>query len=213
MAAGLDGGTEAHGWPLIQLERLDLSANDLRGGVNALASYIMRNSNLRELNLFNNGVDDREWVDLMAALGRASQLTSLNLGFNNMGVHGAAGLSEAIIRDGGLCALGELCLGSNDLGDCGACALAQALGYLTRLVRLDLDENNISAKGMFYLASHLVTLTKLSQLHLQGNPLNEEGTSHLLFLMPCNKATCYVDHFYQSLHPFLDRIVVGKYPD
>lgn len=213
MAAGLEGGAEAHRRPLIQLERLDLSANDLRGGVSALASYIMRNSNLRELNLYNNSVDDGSWVDLMAVLGRASQLTSLNLGFNNMGVHGAAGLSEAIIRDGGLGNLSELYLGSNDLGDCGACAIAEGLGYLTRLVRLKLDDNNISAKGMYYLASHLIALTKLSALHLERNPLNEEGTCHLLFLMPCNKATCYVDHFSSSLHHFADRIVVGQCPD
>jgi Leucine-rich repeat (LRR) protein len=172
-----------------------------------LTAPIMRLPNLQELNLYNNSIDDEDVVGLMVALRSASQLTELNLGFNNISHQGAQELSNSILQ-GGLGSLITLSLGSNDLHDAGAKALAPALGLLASLERLMLDHNGIGHEGMQALAPQLANLRGLSELHLQKNPLGDVGAEHVARVLRATTALCYIDFFSEHLHVFGGRVVL-----
>jgi len=108
------------------------------------------------------------------------ELTGLGLG--DVGVRGiAAGLRKAPNS-----ALGELCLGSNGVGDAGAAAIAECLASPdSALRRLSLCNNHIGDVGAAALAAALAKNTMLEELDLWGNPISPEGRRLILASAKC----------------------------
>jgi small GTP-binding protein len=104
---------------------------------------------------------------LAERLGELTQLTSLDLGGNQIGAEGAASLAA-------LTQLTSLGLGYNKIGDAGAASLTA----LTQLTWLDLEYNQIGAEG----AGSLAALTQLTGLHLRTNQIGDAGASSLAAL-------------------------------
>ncbi|MEB3362491.1 MAG: COR domain-containing protein [Synechococcaceae cyanobacterium] len=105
--------------------------------------------------------------DLAQRLVGLSQLTSLNLGGNEIGAAGAATLAD-------LTELTSLDLGGNLIGDAGAASLTA----LTQLTSLDLRDNGIGDAG----AASLASLTRLTSLDLGGNQVGDSGAACLAAL-------------------------------
>jgi len=82
--------------------------------------------------------------------------------------------------------LGELCLGSNNIGDEGATFIATILSAPgSALRRLSLPDNNIGDVGAWALAAALATNTTLEELDLWGNPIGELGKQTILSTARC----------------------------
>jgi small GTP-binding protein len=131
--------------------------------VKALAERLAELTQLTTLNLGGNQIGDAG----AAALAALTQLTTLNLWGNQIGAEGAAALAA-------LTQLTTLNLGGNQIGDAGATALAA----LTQLTSLDLRGNEIGAEG----AAALAALTQLTTLNLWGNQIGDEGAASLAAL-------------------------------
>jgi hypothetical protein len=99
---------------------------------------------------------------------------------------GRRGWGPVVSLVGGPHPLGRLYLGSNDLGDTGAQALAQALAGNTTLQLLELAENGLTNVGAAALAPlldpHAASgcAAALSGLHLRGNMIGDVGAHGLL---------------------------------
>ena len=104
---------------------------------------------------------------LAGRLAELTQLTSLNMGYNEIGDEGAAALAP-------LTQLTSLDLVGNDIGAKGAVALA----VLSQLTSLDLGHNKIGAEG----AAALAALTQLTTLNLGYNEIGDKGASSLAAL-------------------------------
>jgi small GTP-binding protein len=121
------------------------------------------------------GLRDKPWVyqlnepvkALAERLAELTQLTSLDLGGNQIGDKGAAALAA-------LTQLTTLDLWNNQIGAEGASSLAA----LTQLTSLDLWNNQIGAEG----AAALAALTQLTTLDLRNNQIGDEGASSLAAL-------------------------------
>lgn len=81
--------------------------------------------------------------------------------------------------------IGELCLGSNEIGDAGAKAIAAVLGAGSGIRRLSLRDNNIGDIGAHAIATALATNSALEELDLWGNCLTDIGKTALLSAARC----------------------------
>jgi hypothetical protein len=97
----------------------------------------------------------------------------------NLGDKGACAVALALTESTNS-ALGELCLGSNNIGDTGAQALAAVLGGRGAVLRrLSLRDNKIGDVGAVALVDVLRTNTMLEELDLWGNCLSDESKHKL----------------------------------
>jgi internalin A len=131
--------------------------------VKALAERLAELTQLTSLDLGSNQIG----AEGAASLAVLIQLTSLDLGGNQIGAEGAAPLA-ALIQ------LTSLDLGGNQIGDEGAAALA----VLIQLTSLDLGGNQIGDEG----AASLAALIQLTSLDLGGNQIGDEGAAALAAL-------------------------------
>lgn len=109
-----------------------------------------------------------------------SRLRVLRLRDNDVGAAGAAALGEATCTPN--CALQELDLGANSLGDEGALALAKTLPLGSSLERLWLDMNDIQPSGGVALAAAVGGgggATRLAFLSAVDNVLGDVGVRAL----------------------------------
>jgi len=81
--------------------------------------------------------------------------------------------------------IGELCLGSNRIGDVGAMAIAAVLGAGSTIRRLSLRDNSIGDIGAQAIAAALAANTALEELDLWGNELSGMGKRALLSTARC----------------------------
>jgi len=129
-------------------------------------------TNLTSLVLSRNSMG----VEGAEALSKLTRLTSLGLYDNQIGNEGAKALSK-------LTALSSLSLGYNNISAEGA----KALSKLTNLSSLALSENRIGFEG----AISLSTLTNLSYLVLSVNDIEDEGAKALSALTGLTTLTLY----------------------
>ncbi len=148
-------------WPQALLDKLWVYQLD--EPVKALAERLAELTQLTSLNLRYNDIG----AEGAAALAALTQLTSLNLGYNDIGAKGVAALAA-------LTQLTSLDLGGNEIGDSGAAALAA----LTQLSSLDLWNTQIGAEG----AAALAALTQLTSLNLGYNDIGAKGSASLAAL-------------------------------
>ena len=107
-----------------------------------------------------------------------AQLTSLDLGFNDIGAEGAAWLAPSLVL---MAQLTSLNLNGNWLGAVGVAALAPSLALMARLTSLDLGDNAIGDAGAASLAPSLALMPQLTSLDLE---LNDFGTAGAASLAP-----------------------------
>ncbi len=108
-------------------------------------------------------------------------LTTLYLGCNRIGPHGAAALADRLAGDGTVRALW---LKRNPLGDAGVRALADCLSVNTTLRTLDLVNTGITSRGLTALVETLTARPRpVERLFLGGNGLTARDAPLLAALL------------------------------
>ena len=87
----------------------------------------------------------------------------------------------------------NLCIGSCNIGDEGAIALAKALKDNETLLKLEIHCNSIGDEGAEALSEMLKVNTTLKTLNLYGNKIGDEGAKALANALKVNKT---LTHFY-----------------
>jgi Leucine-rich repeat (LRR) protein len=162
--------------------------------VEALAERLGELTQLTSLDLRYNQIGDAG----AASLAALTQLTSLDLGGNQIGAAGAASLAA-------LTQLTCLNLDNNQIGDAGAASLAA----LTQLTCLNLDNNQIGDAG----AASLAALTQLTSLDLSYNPVVDSTPfSTMRRLTSLNLKETKIQDL-SSLRPLLERGLEAKWQE
>jgi len=143
--------------------------------MNLLPSF----ANRARMGAASNATRRLEWR-LVAPRRVDEELTGLGLG-----CLGARAIAEGLSRAPNT-TLGELCLGSNGIGDDGARALAEALRLQgSALRRLSLCNNSIGDTGADALAAALAENTMLEEIDLWSNPLSPAAKRKILLAAKC----------------------------
>ncbi|CAJ1388398.1 unnamed protein product [Effrenium voratum] len=149
-------------------------------GVVALADGLLNSqvSNLRELDLSENGICELEAAAYLARIVTGTELQTLRLNRNPLGDEGACELADALQDErclGGP-ALRVLELGSCRVGKMGATALAFALRENERLLSLRLSDNFLDDTLDITLIEALQTI---QQLQLESNRLSHRSLARV----------------------------------
>ena len=207
------------------LRTLELFGNPLGdAGVSALSESLELDPPLQSLGLQAVAMADAGACSLAAAIACNTQLVQLVLRGNEIGDEGAYFLAEGLKCNGTLldldlfcnaieergaqmlaralheptCALNALNLDTNDVGDEGAAALADALKVNAMLLELDLGSNRerntgatshlIGERGAAALADALASNSTLTRLDVGGNVLGNKGATSLSDALGSNTA-------------------------
>ena len=132
---------------------LNLSSNQIGDdGIEKLANALRVNNTLENLDVSNNGIGDKGVESLANALKENKTLTSIDLGSNQIANDGIEKLANALIVNK---TLTKLDVSNNDIGVVGAGALVEALPYNDTLKTLILTNNFISSNN--YVTAELGT--------------------------------------------------------
>eukprot|EP00900_Chrysochromulina_parva_P007052 jgi/Chrpa1/16348/Chrysochromulina_OHIO_Genome00021880-RA len=99
-------------------------------------------------------------------------VTTLDLGYNSIGVEGAKAIAEALKVNA---VLTELHLSNNNIGVDGAKAIAEALKVNAVVTTLDLENNNIGPEGAIAIAEALKVNAVVTTLGLNSNDIGPVG--------------------------------------
>ncbi|CAJ0903099.1 14418_t:CDS:2, partial [Entrophospora sp. SA101] len=135
------------------LEVLDVSGNDLKGGIQYIAQALRRNRSLKELYLLDNRIDSKGLLNLADGFKYNYTLELLDISRNNVGGFSAEGIislrNSLSVND----SLKKLILSDVNLMTEGAIALAEYLPETRTLTHLDLTSNpGIDIAGLMSLA-------------------------------------------------------------
>jgi Ran GTPase-activating protein (RanGAP) involved in mRNA processing and transport len=135
-----------------------------------LASMLEKNSNVKELWLFDKDIGDKGIIALGNALESNSSIELIILG-PNIGDEGAIALGKALEKNHAIRMLG---LVANNMGDKGAIGLARGLKHNKTLKALGLMGNNIGDRGAKAIAEALENST-IAAFGLLANGVADEG--------------------------------------
>ena len=166
------------------LTHLYLTNNEIGDrGVEALAKALQSESTFTQSNpLQQSPVDDSGVAELHFALVKAThcscgtQVTRLDLRWNNISCSGAIALADALLSN---CTLERLDLSTNEIACSGAEALANALQSNQTLSHLNLRANKIGDSGATELGETLNKNSTLTYVDLSSNPIGELGAQTL----------------------------------
>ena len=127
---------------------------------------------LKSLHLVNAMLLSKGCFIIASALPNNQHLTSINLGHNNIGDAGCAGLFEANLGRN----LTVLKLASNAIGDKG-CKMIPPLLETVALVELHLQNNSIGNEGVRAIAQGMALNNSLRVLNLNGNRVRDTGVA------------------------------------
>jgi Ran GTPase-activating protein (RanGAP) involved in mRNA processing and transport len=145
------------------LTRLDLSTNKIVWREGTLAGCTA----LRDLNLYENWLNEESTVDLSHNLSYCTALTQLDLSRTNINsVAGMTSLVNSLKRCTGLTRLN---LSQNTIRSATITILAHALPELPALVHLDLSRNFMEFNGWCQLGYMLGNCTSLESLNVSHN--------------------------------------------
>jgi Ran GTPase-activating protein (RanGAP) involved in mRNA processing and transport len=143
----------------------------------SLAAFIKLSSLavISKIDLSQRGIRTSDARLINMALAQNASLTTLKLGYNDLGDDGLRTLANGIARHG---ALESLDLGFNNIGDNGCRALAEAITAqpmsLSRLRTLYLAGNVLGEDGALAIAK-IVQHGSLEKLYLTGNRVGPDG--------------------------------------
>ena len=133
----------------------------------AVAHFLQSCKQLSLISLAGNNIGPLGCVEIAKLFDISkSQLTSLNLSYNNITDKGVKVLSEVLVNNN---KLHSLDLSGNNITDKGVKILSEVLVDNNKLRSLDLSVNNITDKGVKLLSESLVNNNKLRSLNLSGN--------------------------------------------
>ncbi|XP_005149032.1 leucine-rich repeat-containing protein 74A [Melopsittacus undulatus] len=166
------------------LHTILLSGNNF-GEESALyfSEALMRNFQVKELDLSHNEFSEKGGQLLGQMLGSNSKLEILDLSWNYLGRKGAVALGKGLRGND---ALKILNLSWNGIGNEGAKALADVLKVNDVLVHLDISNNQINNEGAKKLCKGLEANEKLRILKMDGNTLTVEGATALVLSIKKN---------------------------
>ena len=162
-----------------QIAHLNFSFNEIgpSGGFEICKLLKCKNSQLSWLNLTFNQLTDEGAKYLAEALNNNCQLRKLSIAKNGISHIGAQHLAEAINNN---CQLHTLNLAANDISDIGAQHLAEAIHNNCQLHKLVLANNEISDIGARHLAEAINSNNcQLRDLIILGNNISDVGAQHL----------------------------------
>ena len=185
-------------------------------GVRVIAEALKTNTTLMTLSLRRNNIGNKGIKAIAEALKINTTLTTLSLWGNNIN----AGSIRAIIKilktsitilklgsnnlgDEGLIAIAEalktnsilttLGLGYNNIGDKGVIGIAEVLKINTTLIKLHLGNNKVSNKGIIALAKALKTNTTLKELYLENDKIYDIGGRAIVKIFKTNTTLTFLD--------------------
>lgn len=133
-------------------------------------------TSLVALNLSVMGMNDVQSKHLVEALGKNTCLKLLILYENNIGNIGVCAFAS-LLKTNNHCALEELWLPFNNIGDAGAVWLAEGIKESKSIRCLRLDGNHIGPEGAKAIGE---ILPKLVELHISENQIGNEGAKGLV---------------------------------
>ena len=157
----------------------------------ALATSMLKwgeNSQLRDLNLHDNNIDDEGMQKLVEGLACCHNLIQLDLSRNQMSAVGLRSLSS--LYQTSSCCVISLTLQSMEIDDEGVAALVSGLADYNPLRILDLSRNAIGDEGVAALVSSLTTAENdpaLDTLDLSENVFSIAGIRSLSTLLTSEK--------------------------
>lgn len=169
------------------LKRLNLCYNPLETSSLKLLADSLQSSllpNLRSLDLKGSLSPDADVNSvllalLVQALVNCSELQSLDLSSNNLGVPGALAIGEylpPLTKSSKWKGSFSLYLNEVNLGNEGLSAFLQGPFHGNKMENLELNNNNINAAGLISLLEAIQDQKfRLSSLSLAGNPLGPQG--------------------------------------
>ena len=162
-----------------------------RAGAEALASALRAGCALAELRMAACDLADDGAAALCDALKRTPTLHTLGLERN--GLARAAPDALAALLAVKRCALRELLLSHNQIGELGADALGGALGANASLETLDLSSNPLGDSGLVVLASRLGGNGALTDLRLSNVQCDDAGAAALGHALGSNRTIRSLD--------------------
>ena len=148
-----------------------------------IASILMQNKTVTELNLSSNQIGDDGIEKLANALRVNNTLQNLDVSNNKIGNRGVESLANALKENK---TLKSIDLGSNKIGDIGMEELANALIVNKSLKNLDVSNNNIGNQGVESLANALKVNQTLTSIDLGSNKIEVIGAGALVEALPYN---------------------------
>eukprot|EP01022_Parablepharisma_sp_SALTPOND_P021164 TRINITY_DN4085_c0_g1_i1.p2 TRINITY_DN4085_c0_g1~~TRINITY_DN4085_c0_g1_i1.p2 ORF type:complete len:727 (+),score=83.14 TRINITY_DN4085_c0_g1_i1:73-2253(+) len=142
-----------------------------------LLEGIKANPNLQTFIIKQNTIG-KSIANLSELLPTMTQLTTLDLSGNELGMDGIQVLSQGILLMENN-PIRVLNLSNNELGMQGARHLAEVLPNLLNLKGLYIDNNRIGMKGAKYVAQGISSLNTLQTFSLNGNGIGAQGAKYL----------------------------------
>ncbi len=157
------------------LESLSMNHNNA-GDQGAKVVSDCLGSKCKILNMVLEGITQQGAKELAKALRRASEIVSLNLTFNMIGLEGAVAVCDSLQ---GWQAMQELSLDDCRIGDAGAAAVARVM-LRVGCRRVILSNNDINSSGVKALAEAAANSPVVIELlQLSSNPVGDEGAKSL----------------------------------
>mmetsp|Transcript_6830 Transcript_6830/g.11357 ORF Transcript_6830/g.11357 Transcript_6830/m.11357 type:complete len:191 (-) Transcript_6830:1367-1939(-) len=149
-----------------------------------LGVALRENTNIQSLKLRSDGMGLIGLTAIAEALAENTSLTEFGLNGNNgVGDEGAEIIAEVVKTNGRLRSL-HLC--GFGIGREGATAVSGVLRFGKSLMRLNLEKNNVRSEGALAFAQILVTNTTLVELNVMNNNIGDEGAEHMADLLRVN---------------------------
>uniref|UniRef100_A0A8C9RZY7 NLR family CARD domain containing 3 n=1 Tax=Scleropages formosus TaxID=113540 RepID=A0A8C9RZY7_SCLFO len=207
---------------LLYCSNLRLENNNFKDDVMELFGSLLsaKDCHLQKISLAENSISNKGIKAISRSLMVNRSLTSLDLRSNNIGPKGAKSLAEALKNNNVLVSIRELMqeisevvnvlvvmsqiclysLSSNQLGDKGVAALAQALVVNHSLITLHLQSNSISNKGVTALTAALQVNKGLTDLNLRENSIGVQGAKEIAKALQANNTLRNLDLTANLLH-------------
>ena len=157
------------------LQKLDISDNEISYGAAALPVGLKHCKKLTELDISNNNIKSAA-VDLAGGLGYCTNLLKLYVSDNNIGPKGGAAIAAALTHCSDLQILD---FSNNCIGSEGAVALADMLQSCRHMPSLNLTDNGIGDVGSKALSANLKYCSHIEELILSSNAIHLDGAAAL----------------------------------
>lgn len=156
------------------IDQLDLRGRQIGNtGITCLVN-LLKNKNIKDLRLDNNGIEDDGLQAILMALKSNSVLEVLTLDKNKISQNGAKHIARFLETNN---TLKGLSLGANEIGDDGLAIIARALKMNSTLEVINLESNSIQKLNA--LSDMLKVNTRLQSINLSRNRVGDNGAHQI----------------------------------
>ena len=170
---------------LSKVEELDLSSNKLRvTGTVELLQKVETITNLKTLNISNNGLNDEAAHGIAIFLSHNPQLRELDLSYNNLKAEGFIKICNGMTS---LRRLTKLNISNNNINKEAAHDIAVVLSQNHLLEELDLSYNILEKFGLFWILSSIKNFMNLIKLNICNTGVTDTATDDITTILDKNK--------------------------